>query len=168
MGTTILWAQQTVRSSCWSSMINVIRPVSTNKRFNSAYLQIKYLRKIHSNTFWLDKIFPVDHKSPWCCRQKDFLKTRKSGSDFLLGTILPSPPSKKKNSPWKIIDVSHSRKSGRGRRRGVIIILLKPFFFKIPDLVHRRTSAPVVPEMAARWRYRLPSNNMTAHYNSFL
>ena len=28
-GTTIVWPQQTVRSSCWSSMFNVIRPEPT-------------------------------------------------------------------------------------------------------------------------------------------
>ena len=50
---TILWLQQAVRSSCSSSMFNGIRLEPTNKRFNSAYLQNKYLicRKIHSNTF---------------------------------------------------------------------------------------------------------------------
>jgi len=35
-------------------------------------------------------------------------------------------------------------------------------FFKIPDLVHWRTAAPI----AARWRYRLASNNLAAHYDS--
>ena len=40
---TSVWPQQTVRSSCWSSMFNGIRPEPTNKRFNLAYLQIKYL-----------------------------------------------------------------------------------------------------------------------------
>ena len=56
---TSVWPQQAVWSSCWSSMFNGIRPVPTNKRFNSAYLQIKYLicRKIHSNTVRLDKTF---------------------------------------------------------------------------------------------------------------
>ena len=50
---TILWLQQTVRSSCSTSMLNGIRLEPTNKRFNSAYLKIKFLisRKIHSNTF---------------------------------------------------------------------------------------------------------------------
>jgi hypothetical protein len=37
---TTVWLQQTVRSSCWSSMFNGIRPKPTNKRFNSAYLQM--------------------------------------------------------------------------------------------------------------------------------
>ena len=86
---TVLWSQQTVRLSCWSSMFNGIRPEPTNKPFNSAYLQIKFLicRKIHSNTFWLDETFLVDHKSPWCFREKDFLKTKKSEWDFQLGTL---------------------------------------------------------------------------------
>ena len=50
---TTVWLQQTVRSSCWSSMLNGAWPEPTNKRFISAYLQIKYLifRNIHSNTF---------------------------------------------------------------------------------------------------------------------
>ena len=50
---TLLWPQQTVWLSCWSSMFNGVRPEPTNKRFNSAYLQIKFLicRKTHSNTF---------------------------------------------------------------------------------------------------------------------
>ena len=37
--TTTVWLQQTMRSSCWSSMFNGIRPEPTYKRFNSAYLQ---------------------------------------------------------------------------------------------------------------------------------
>ena len=56
---TVLWPQQTVRSSCWSAMFNGIRPERTNKWLNSAYLQIKFVirRKIHSNTVWLDQTF---------------------------------------------------------------------------------------------------------------
>ena len=50
---TTVWLQHTVRSSCWSSMFNGIWPKPTNKRFNSAYLQIKYL-------FFLEK-FTVIH-----------------------------------------------------------------------------------------------------------
>ena len=60
------------------------------------------------------------------------------------------PAKQKKSSYWKFIEVTHSLKSSRIRGSAVIIILLKLFFFKI----------------AARWRYRLPSNNLTAHYNS--
>ena len=55
----------------------------------------------------------------------------------------PSPPSKKTSSSWKFIEVTHSRKSGCGRVSGVINILIKLFFFKIPDLVHKRTAVPV-------------------------
>ena len=56
-GHTTLWATQSVRSSCWISMFNGIRPEPTDKRLNSASLQIYFLicRKIHSITFWLDK-----------------------------------------------------------------------------------------------------------------
>jgi hypothetical protein len=79
-------------------MFNGIRPQPTNKWFNSAHLQNKFLicRKTPSNTFGLDKLDFVDHKSPCCFRKKDFLKTKISDRDFPLGTPLPSPPSKKK------------------------------------------------------------------------
>ena len=40
---TILLLQQTVRSSCWSSMFNGIWPVPPNKRFKSVYLQNTFL-----------------------------------------------------------------------------------------------------------------------------
>ena len=73
--------------------------------------------------------------------------------------------AKKKSSPWKIIEVTHSRRSGRGFGTGVLIFWFF-FFFKIPDLAQRPTSAPIVAKIAARWRYRLPSNNLTAHYDS--
>ena len=57
--TTILWLQQTARLSCWSSMVKGIWPVPTNKWFNSAYLENKFLisGKKYSNTFWLDETF---------------------------------------------------------------------------------------------------------------
>ena len=59
-----------------------------------------------------------------------------------------APYARKKNP----LDIKNSlgypppRKSGRGRGSGVIIFLLKLFFFNIPDLVHRRTAAPVAAE----------------------
>ena len=80
----------------------------------------------------------------------------------------PAKPAKQKktSSPWKIIEITHSQNSGRGSRSGVIIILHKlfssNFLILSPDVPWRRSP----PEIAARWRYRLPSNNLTAHYNS--
>ena len=141
---TILWPQQTVRSSCWSWMFNVIRPEPTDKRFNSAYLQIKFLfsRKFHSNTFWLHKIF-------FCWSQvimmfKKKLKTKKNLSEiFNWEPPRQARQAKKTSISWKIIDITHSRKSGSGCGSGVIIIFLKLFFFKFPDFVHRCTLAPV-------------------------
>ena len=139
---TILWLQQTVRSSCSSSMFNGIRLEPTNKRFNLPYLQIKYLisRKIHSDTFWPDKTFFCWSQVTMMFLKKRFFENKKKWSEIFNG--VPPAKQKKTSSPWKIIEVTHSRKSGRGRESGVIIILLKIFVFKIPDLVHRRTLAP--------------------------
>ena len=54
--------------------------------------------------------------------------------------------------PKKIIDIENSlgyplslQKSCRGRGTGVLIFLLKSFFF-IPDLAHRSTAAPKAAE----------------------
>ena len=44
---------------------------------------------------------------------------------------MASPPSKKTSSDYKFIEVTHARKSGNGRRSGVIIILLKLFSSKL-------------------------------------
>ena len=54
------------------------------------------------------------------------------------------PAKQKKNSSCKFIEVTNLRRSGRGCGSRVIIISLKLVFFKIPDLVHRCTLAPVV------------------------
>ena len=84
-----------------------------------------------------------------------FFKQKKSESDFKLGTPPAEPAKQKKtSSSCKFIEVTHLRKSGHGCGSGVIISLLKLVFSKIPDLVHRRTMAPVAQEIAARWRYR--------------
>ena len=121
-----------------------IGPVPTNKWFKSAYLQIKYLipRKIHSNTFWLEKLFPVDHKSPWCLRNKR-LKKKKWEWDFQLGTPLPSPPSKKNKYPLKNHWGCTLAEVRSWPRKWCNNYFSKTFFFKIPDLVQRHTSAPV-------------------------
>ena len=44
------------------------------------------------------------------------------------------------------IEVTHLRRFGRVRKSGLIIILLKLFFFKIPDLANRHTAAQVAAE----------------------
>ena len=94
----ILWLQETVQSSCWSSMFNGIWPVPTKKQFNSAYFQNKVLisRKIHRNIFWLEILFlHVDHKSPWCCR-KNFFFNKKIGIRFSIGDPPPQARQVKK------------------------------------------------------------------------
>ena len=56
---TIVWPQQTVRSSCWTSHRMGISLRPTHKRFNSAYLQSLFhiCRKFSINTLGLDKTF---------------------------------------------------------------------------------------------------------------
>ena len=102
---TIVWPQQTVQLSCWSSMFNGIRPEATCKRFNSAYLQNEFLicRKnfqqylLTSRNFFL---LIISHHV--VLEKKGFLKTKKSESDFQLGTHPPSRPSKKKQVALEI------------------------------------------------------------------
>ena len=84
-------------SSCWSLMLNGIRPEPTRKRFNSAYLQNNFLiyrKKIHSNTFWLDKTFSYWSQVTMLCLIF-FLKTKKSEPDFTLGPPTKSAKQKK-------------------------------------------------------------------------
>ena len=63
---------------------------------------------------------------------------------------LPAKPTKqkKKSSHWTFREVATPRSSGRDRGNGVIIILLKLFFFQIPDLVHTAPSHPTSPTLA--------------------
>ena len=95
---TVLLPQQTMRSSCWSSMFNEIRLEPTNKRCNSVYLQLNFLfvEKFTVIPFEYMKLFPVDHKSPWCFRKQYFLKTKKLERDFELGDPRQARKAKKK------------------------------------------------------------------------
>ena len=94
------------------------------------------------------------------------MKTNKSDSDFQLWTETPRTPTKKiinmeiplGTPPWK---------SGHSCGTGVSFFLVNDFFFSkfliLPTGLPRR---PLPPKIAARWRYRLLINNLTAHYNS--
>ena len=74
------------------------------------------------------KLFPLDLKSP-CCLKICFFLNKKIGITFSIGDPPAKPAKPKKtSSPWKFIEVTHSWRSSRGRRSGVIIILLKLFF----------------------------------------
>ena len=89
-----------MRSSCSSSMFKGIRLEPTNKQFNSAYLQIKYLisRKLHNNTLFT------------FFRKKDFLKTKKSEWDFWLDPPAKPAKQKKKVALEKLLSL-HTRGS---------------------------------------------------------
>ena len=100
-------------------------------------------------------------------QKKRFFETKKIKVGFSIGDF-PAKPAKQQNKKLlKIIEVTHSRRSGRGRGTGVLIFWNTIFFsskFLIwpTGLPWRRSSSKVT----ARWRYRLPSNNLTARYNS--
>ena len=84
-------------ASCFSSMFNGIWPEPTNKRFNSAYLQIKYLifRKIQSNTFLLDKTFIFSSQVTMMFQKKRFFENKKIRVRFSI-VDFPAMPAKQK------------------------------------------------------------------------
>ena len=150
-------------------MFNGIWPERTNKRFNSAYLQYKFLicRKIPSNTFWLYKTCSCWSQFNLMFKKKDFKKIQKKWSQILnWGLPRQARQAKKTSSSWKFIEFTDSRRSGRGHRSGVMIILLKLFFFK------NSWSCPQTYLGAGR-RRKSPLDgaidflkNLTAHYNT--
>ena len=151
--TTTVWLQLTVRSSCWSSMFNWIWPEPTSKRLN--YL---IFTKIHSNTFGIDKTFSCSSQVTMKLKKK--IKKKKIKVRFSIVDFPGKPANrktKKTNSSYKIIEVTHFRRSGRGHRMGVLICKQKYFFKKFliwPTGLPRRRSSP---KIAAIWR-----NNLTA------
>ena len=88
------------------------------------------------------QLIPVNHKSPYCFNKED--KGGKIKVRFIL--VDPRQASLTINAtryfkfPW----APPVRKSGRGRGRGLLRILLKVVFcFKISDIVHKPTTAVV-------------------------
>ena len=83
-------------------MFNGIRPKHTNKQFNSAYLQIKFLisRKIHSHTFWLDKTF----------RKNRFYENKKIVVRFSIG----DPPRQARQAKKQVAHEKSLRLHTRG------------------------------------------------------
>ena len=108
-------------------------------------LNILFFRKIHSDTFWLDKTFSFSSQLTMMLQKKRFFENKKIRLRLSI-VDFPAKPAKQKktSSSWKIIEVTHSRRSGRGCRMGVLIFWKKKPFFKIPDLAHRPTLAPIV------------------------
>ena len=149
---TIVWPQQTVRSSCWSSHRMGISLQPTHKRFNSAYLQNEFvIRRKFKWYLWTIRNFFLLIKSHHDVLIKEIhLKQKNRTQIFNYGPARQARQKIKMSSYWKFIEVTHLRNSGRGRGIGVINILLKLFFFELPDLVHRRTAAPVAAENR-RW-----------------
>ena len=146
-------------------MFNGIWPEPTNKRFNSAYLQIKYLfsRKIHSTrqNFYL---FIISHHD---VSEKKIFKNKKNRVRLSIVDFPAKPAKQKKQVALKKSLRLHTRGTPAAAAERVNKYFEKFFFFSKfliwPSGLPRRQS---LPQIAARWRYRLPSNNLTAHYNS--
>ena len=114
------------------------------KQFNSPLTQnpILILERILSDKWCLDATFyNWPQVSSMFRKKKFFWKPINQTQIFNCGRKRPWRPAKKRSSYWKFIEVTHSRMSGRGRRSGVINILLKHFSL-IPDLVHGPTASP--------------------------
>ena len=129
------------------------------KQFNLSLTQKQFLilERILSDNWYLGATFSNGPQVSLMLKKKFWWKPKKSDSNFQSWKETPGTPREKKTSSyWKFIEVTHSRKSGRGCRSGLIIILLKLFLFKIPDLGPWRRSPP---KIAARWRYR-PKKNL--------
>ena len=100
-------------------------------------------------------------------QKKIFFKNKKKSVwDFQLGTSLPSPPSKKKVALKKSL-MLHTRGGPAAAAERVywffwFFFLSLKFLIWPAGLPRRRSS----PKIAARWRYGLPSDNLTAHYDS--
>ena len=115
------------------------------KWFNSTSNQNQFLilEIMLSDNWCLYKTFANWLQVSSMFKKKFFWKPINRTQIFNCGRKRPGRPAKKITSYWKFIEVIHSRKSGRTRGSSVIIILLNLFFFKIPELVHGPTAAPV-------------------------
>ena len=113
-------------------MFNGIWSEPTNKRFNSAYLQIKYLisRKIHSNTFWLDKTFIISSQVTMMFQKKRFFEIQKIRVRFSI-VDFPAKPAKQKKQVALKNHWGYTLPELRPRpRNGCINFLKKIFFFQ--------------------------------------
>ena len=130
-------------------MFNGIWPKPTNKRFNSAYLQIKYLisNKIHTNTFRLDKTFIFSSQVTVMFQKKRFFKNKKIRVRFSIVDFPAKPAIKKKQLALKKLLRLHTCGTPAAAAEQVNNFFEKNnFFFKIPDLALGPTSAPIVAE----------------------
>jgi hypothetical protein len=78
-------------------------------------------------------------------QKKRLVKNKKIRVRFSIVDLPAKPAKQKKQVSLKKLLRLHSRRSGRGDGTGVLIFGFF-FFFKIPDLAHRPTSAPIVAE----------------------
>ena len=127
---------------------NLVQP--TQKPLYSAYLLNEYciFRKISSNTLGLGANFPVHHKSQWCFKKRNMLKTKKIRVIFSIGDLpLPSKPVKQPKNliltiPWGTPPPTGARVRQRPQKCHISCFTKKKIV-KIHDLVHRPTAAPV-------------------------
>ena len=133
------------------------------KRFNSLLTRNQFiiLERILSDNWCLGATFSNWPQVSLMLKRSFFWIPINQTQIFNCGRKRPGRPQKKISSYWKFIEVTHSRKSGSGCGSGVIIILLKLFFFKFPDLVHGPTAAPV--GAGSQLSFFLPGSSKTPH-----
>ena len=113
-------------------MCNGIWPKPTNKRFNLAYHQIKYLifRNIHSNTFWLDKTFIFSSQVTMMFQKKRFSKNKKIRVRFSIMDFPTKPDKQKKQVALKKLLRLHTRRAAAAAAERVNQFLKKIIFFQ--------------------------------------
>jgi len=100
-------------------------------------------------------------------QKKRFFKNKKIRVRFSIVDFPAKPAKQKKQVALKKSLRLHTRGTPAAAAERVNKFFEKNNFFSKfliwPSGLPRRRSSP---KIAARWRYRLPSNNLTAHYNS--
>ena len=97
------------------------------------------------------------------------MNTNKSDSNYQLWMEMPQTPRKKKRVAFEIY-WGDTLLEVRLRTRKRCNDYFTEIFFSL-NFVILSTGLPrrqLPPKIAARWHYRLPMENVTAHYNSFV
>ena len=129
-------------------------------------VNILFEKKTHSNTFWLDKTFIFSSQVTMMFQKKRFFENKKIRVRFSIVDFPAKPAKQKKQVALKKSLRLHTRRAPAAEQ--VYYVFEKNYFFQNSWSGTQaylgadcRRKSPL-----DRWRYRLPSNNLTAQYNS--